>query len=65
MVRGEIFWQSLTGSRAVEHSADDWAVDVAALDGKADNTSTEHVENDHYPVVFQRDRFTALQIQTP
>ena len=49
VVRGEIFGQALLYARAVEHPADDWTIDVTTLDGKTDETSAEHVDNDHQP----------------
>ena len=64
VVGGKILGLAVLCPRAVEYPADDWTIAVAALNGKADEPSAGHVDNNHYPVALQQDRFTAGQVYT-
>jgi len=65
VVGGKIFGLALLCPRAVEHPANDGTINVATFNGKANEASAEHVDNDHHPIALQQDRFTAEQVQTP
>lgn len=49
----------------VEHPADRWHIDDASVHTEANNAAGKLIHDDHYPMGFQRERFTAKKIHTP
>jgi hypothetical protein len=65
MVRAQVFGQTVSTDRSLEHAAQRCAVKDAAVDAKAHEPPAELVHHDQNPMRSQRGGLAAEQIATP
>ena len=65
MIGTEIFRQTCTSYRLLEHPADRQAINDSALDPESDDSACVLVHDDQHPICLQSDRFTTEQVEAP
>jgi hypothetical protein len=65
VIGAEIFRQTCSSDRLLEHPADCQAIDDSALDAESDHSTRVLVHNDQNPIRLQADRFTSEQVDAP
>ena len=65
MIRAEVFGQTLSPNRAMEHAAERHSVHGTAVDAKPDDATRELVHHNENPVGPQGGGFASEQIATP
>ena len=63
VIRADVFRQTYTSNRLLEHPAERTAIDDARLDPESDDSACVLVHNDQNPVRLQGDGFTSEQIE--
>ena len=65
VIGAEIFRQTCTSYRLLEHPAERQAIDDSTLDPESDDSPCVLVHDDKDPICLQGDRFTSEQIEAP
>jgi len=65
VIGAEIFRQTCTSYRLLEHPAERQAIDDSALDPESDDSACVLVHDNQHPICLQGHRFTAEQVEAP
>src|SRR5215471_2371476 len=65
VIGAEIFRQTCTSYRLLEHPRERQAIDDSALDPESNDPACVLVHDNQHPICLQGDRFTAEQVEAP
>ena len=65
VIGADIFRQTCTSYRLLEHPAERQAIDDSTLDPESDDSACVLVHDDQHPIRLQGDRFTSEKVETP